>query len=101
MAQRQQLQTKLEELLGSRYVYFQPPPNITMKYPCIVYHLSKIDTWHASNDLYKHAKRYALTYIDRNPESDVPDKLLRLPFCSFSRAYTTDGLNHYAYELYF
>ena len=101
MGLRSTLQTQLEELLGSRNVYFQPPPSIKMNYPCIVYHMSNIDLLHADNSLYKYDKRYTLMVIDRNPESLIPDKILQLPFCSFSRMYTTDGLNHSVFELYF
>ena len=31
------LQTKLEDLLGSKHVYYQPPENLKMEYPAIRY----------------------------------------------------------------
>ena len=37
MASRLNLQDKLEEVLGSKQVYFQPPESLKLKYPCIVY----------------------------------------------------------------
>ena len=39
MGTRIELQLKLEEILGSRHVYFQPPASIKMTYPAIVYEL--------------------------------------------------------------
>lgn len=101
MAQRQQLQTLLEALLGTEHVYFQSPPSKAMVYPAIVYKRDRIDINHADNKPYKHANRYQVTVIDRNPDSDIPDKVAALPTCSFDRSFTADGLNHTAFNLYF
>ena len=37
MGTRLELQSKLEEILGSRQVYYQPPETVKMEYPAIVY----------------------------------------------------------------
>lgn len=101
MGQRLKLQTLLESVLGSRNVYFQPPKNIQMLYPCIVYSLSNIRIDNADNDSYRHTKRYSVMLIDRNPDSSVVDKLSELPMCSFSRAFTLENLHHTVFDLYF
>lgn len=101
MGSRLQLQTLLEEIQGSRNVYFQPPATVQMKYPCIVYERDSIDSTFAGNKPYNHTKRYVVTVIDRNPDSDTPDKVAMLPLCSFSRHFTADNLNHDAFNLYF
>ena len=101
MGTRLQLQTLLEALLGSRNVYFQPPSTVKMKYPCIVYSLSDIDTKFADNIPYSNKRRYQLTAIDPNPDSVIPDKLALLPMCIFDRSYTSDNLNHYVFNIYF
>ena len=101
MGTRLQLQTLLEALLGSRNVYFQPPSTVKMKYPCIVYSLSDIDTKFADNIPYSNKRRYQLTAIDANPDSVIPDKLALLPMCVFDRSYTADNLNHYVFNIYF
>lgn len=89
-------------LLGSRYVYFQPPESIKMKYPCIVYSLSGIDTRHANGKIYNSVNRYEGIVIDSNPDSDIHNKILaHFPMCRFDRAYTADNLNHYALTLYY
>ena len=101
MAPRLQLQELLEFTLGSSNVYFQPPANVQMQYPCIVYKRDNADTKFAGNSLYRHIKRYQVTYIDRNPDSNVPDKIAALPLCSFNRFFTADGLNHDVFNIYF
>lgn len=101
MAPRQQLQTLLETLLGSRKVYFQQPPSTGMEYPCIIYKLDYIDTDYAGNRPYSHKKRYLITIIDRNPDSETPSKIAELPTAKFSSRFVTEGLNHTAYNLYF
>jgi hypothetical protein len=101
MAPRLDLQAKLAALLGSTQVYFQPPANVQMKYPCIVYSRDRAETQFAGNLPYKYAKRYQVTVIDRDPDSLIPDKVAALPTCVHSRFYTADGLNHDVFDLYF
>lgn len=101
MASRLNLQKELEELLGSRNVYFQPPSSVQMKYPAIRYSLSTIQNGHANNLVYNHSKAYELILIDPDPDSIFIDKLLRLPYCRFDRCYPSDNLNHYVFTLYY
>lgn len=101
MAPRLELQVLLETLLGSRNVYFQKPPTTGMKYPCIIYKRDDVDTKHADNQPYNRRKRYQVTVIDSNPDSDIPDMIADLPLCEFDRFYTADNLNHDVYQLFF
>lgn len=101
MAQRLELQALFESLLGSENVYFQPPPTLKMSYPCIRYKRDKRITLFANNKPYKHKKRYQVTVISRNPDSNVPELVAELPLCSFDRFFTADGLNHDVYNLFF
>jgi hypothetical protein len=100
-APRLELQTLLEGVLGSTNVYFQPPPNVQMNYPCIVYRRNNADTKFADNNPYGYTKQYSVTVIDRNPDSDIPDKIAALPRCSFNRHYVINNLNHDVFNLYF
>lgn len=98
---REQLQTLFEELLGSRNVYFQPPESVKLNYPCIIYERGGIRKDSANNKLYLKHKRYTVTFISEDPDSEIPDKLLDLPYCSFDRHFTLDNLNHDIFTLYF
>lgn len=101
MKSRLELQAMLEELLGSRNVYFQPPESIKMKYPAIVYSLSDIRNIHASNVVHKKDTAYSLTYIDEDPDSENIEKISNLPYCNFDRFFTADNLNHYTFTIYY
>ena len=101
MAPRFQLHQLLEDTLGTENVYFQPPANVMMKYPCIVYHRDSADVQHADNYPYNYTKRYRITVIDQNPDSPFPDKVGLLPLCTFDRFFTADNLNHDVYTLFF
>lgn len=100
-SKRLELQALLIELLGSGNVYFQPPSNVQMQYPCIVYNRDSTSTDFANNHPYRNKKRYQVTVIDRDPDSDVPDKVEALPLCSFNRSFTADNLNHDVFNLFF
>lgn len=101
MAPRPELHALLIDILGSNQVYFQPPPTLRMEYPCIVYKRDYAVTNHADNAPYKHTKRYMVTVMDQDPDSDIPDKVAALPMCVFDRFYTADNLNHDVYKLFF
>jgi hypothetical protein len=70
MGNRVQLQTLLEELIGSRNVYFQPPENVKLSYPCIIYSRGNIGKTQFADDIpYLHKTRYMVIVIDANPDS--------------------------------
>lgn len=95
------LQPLLEKTIGSKNVYFQPPKNVQMKYPAIVYSLSRADSDYANDNRYNTHKRYEINLIDKDPDTDKLDRMLELPMCSFDRTYKADGLYHYVFTLYF
>lgn len=101
MVNRLLLHQVLVDILGSRNVYFQPPESIKLNYPCMIYNLSDIWSNKASDSSYVTRKKYTIIIIDKNPDSQIGDKLLKLPYCSFDRSYASDGLNHFVYSLYF
>jgi hypothetical protein len=101
MDKRLQLQSRLEAILGSEHVYFQPPANVQMRYPAIVYARDYASTQFAENSPYRLTTRYMVTIIDRNPDSLIPDKVASLPMCLFSRHYASENLNHDVFSLYF
>lgn len=100
MGQRQELQSLLETIAPN--VYFQPPANVQMAYPCIVYQRDDLDTKHANNKVYASKQRYQVTYIDREPDTeDVIDKIAALPMCEYQRFFVAENLNHDVFSLYF
>lgn len=101
MGPRLKLQELLEEIQGSGNVYFQPPANVQLQFPCIVYQRDDLDTKFADNAPYGLKQRYQITAIDRNPDSDTPSKLAALPLCTFNRFFVANNLNHDVYNLYF
>ena len=101
MGSRLKLQTLLETLLGSRNVYFQPPPSVSMNYPAIVYSTNDIVNNHADNSVYSQTIAYDVTIIDKNPDSEYVKKISKLPMCVFERHYTANNLNHDVFTLYF
>ena len=101
MASRLELQTKLEELLESRNVYYQPPETVTLEYPAIVYSKNNIRNVHANDAVYKSDKQYTLTVIAKKPDNPVIDELLKLPYCSYDRNFKSDNLYHDVLTLYF
>ena len=101
MTSRLELQTMLENILGSRNVYYQPPASIKMQYPAIVYSRSRIDNNHADNAAYIQNLSYEITVIDENPDSEIVMRLSLVPRCRHDRHFKSDNLNHDVFTLYF
>lgn len=101
MASRLELQSKLEELLGSENVYYQPPTSVQMSYPAIKYSKKKPSGKFADNIRYQGFPSYELIVMDYSPDNPVIQKLLELPYCSYDRNYKADNLEHDVLTLYF
>lgn len=101
MASRLELHSKLEELLESKNVYYQPPESVKMKYDAIKYSKKNIVSVFASNGTYLHEDCYEIIVISRTPDHPVIEKLILLPYCSFDRHYVVDNLNHDVFTLYY
>jgi len=96
---RVDLQDLLEGITPT--VYFQPPSDQQMTYPCIVYQRYQSDTKFANNSPYRNTKRYQVTVISRDPDDVIPGKVANLPMCLFNRFFAVNSLNHDVYDLYF
>lgn len=81
-------------------VYYQPPATAKLTYPCVIYELSRFHTEHGNNRLYMAKRRYTVTVIDRDPDSDIPERLLEFPLCGFDRHYCADNLHHWVFWIY-
>lgn len=101
MGTRRNLHEKLCEILGSRNVYYRPPEDVKMKYPCIVYDKDSESTDYADDIPYRRAIRYSVTVIDADPDSLIPSLVANLQTASFNRHYTSSNLNHDVYTLFY
>lgn len=101
MGNRLNLQAMLEEILGSRNVYFQPPESVKMNYPAIVYSRSNIQNNFADNRVYKQSHVYQIIVIDGDPDSKIVQNVSAIPTCKFNRHYIFDNLNHDVFTIYY
>ena len=106
MNRRLKLHEIFAEILGTQgqkktRVYFQPPSNVQMDYPSIVYQRSRMDPRYANDKLYRSIQCYMVTVIDSDPESEIPSKILQLPFCRFDRHFTKEQLNHDVFSIFY
>lgn len=101
MANRLDLQSKLEELLESSNVYYNPPASMKMEYDAIRYTKKDIQSRFANDRAYSLLNCYEITVISRTPDHRVIMELLRLPYCSYDRHYKSDNLYHDVLTLYY
>ena len=100
-----ELQLVLESLFDNSeyepHVYFQPPPNTEMHYPCIRFERSRGETQFADNLPYRFVQQYSITVIDEDPNSELREAMTKLPMTVHTRFYVANGLNHDVFNTYF
>lgn len=101
MKTRDEVQALLEEVLGSKNVYFQAPPNTGMKYPCIVYRFSNFHRENADNKPYILTGRWEIHHMYKSIKNDMKNTMLFIaPYVSFDRRLVTDGVYNDFYTIY-
>ena len=102
MARRLELQEKLENILGSTNVYYQPPESVKLKYPCIIYERYAGNVKFANNKPYNFTRAYQLMVITDDPDETYGEDLLNeFSMIHYSNHFVKDNLNHEVYVLYF
>ena len=101
MNRREEFQEKLSSIPGVRKAYYNAPTNIRMEYPCIRYSIASKKVKFACNGRFVIRDRYTVTLIDRNPESPILRALEEIPYYSFDRMYSADGLHHFVCTIYY
>ncbi|MDT3386176.1 MAG: hypothetical protein LIR46_00175 [Bacteroidota bacterium] len=97
---RLELHELLCQVLGSRNVYFQPPETVKMKYPAIVYSRNRIENTSADNIIYRQSVSYMIMVIDRDPDSEIVERISQIPHIMYDRGYVSDNLNHDVFRLF-
>lgn len=101
MDQRPLFQAVLESLKPGLNVYFQPPSDKIMTYPCIVYSHDPGSTKFANNKPYTYEQQYEVKLISWEPEPELFNKLVFMPKSHHARSYVIKNLNHSVFSIYF
>lgn len=97
---RASLRRQLKKIVDN--VYFQPPENFKLNYPCIIYTRNNAYPQYANNKKYLNHDRYELILIYRDPDSELPKTLHdTFRYCRLDRHYVQDNLYHDAFNLYY
>ena len=81
--------------------FFLPPESVKMCYPAIVYRLVDIDKTYENDGVYLSKRRYTIVVIDKDPDTNLVQKVTNLPMSRFDRHFKKDNLNHYIFNVYF
>lgn len=84
-------------------VYFQPPTNTSISYPCIIYSKDEIDIEYGDNITYKRKTGYQIIYITRDPDDltaeDIIDNLIDIPH-RWENNYISENLYHNVFKVF-
>lgn len=97
---RLELHQRLCSIMETGNIYYQPPSNIRIQYPAIIYELSDVQNVYANSGHYFKKFRFKVTLITKDPTNDINDELMKLPYVSMSSFFCSDNLNHFVYDVY-
>lgn len=101
MLKRVDIQEKFKFLLGSNNVYYQPPANLKMKYPAIVYSLDGLDVKRFDNKRLINKNCFSVTHIYRNESENLVETMLKnFEYISFDNRSIVDGIYNDHYTIY-
>lgn len=84
------------------HAYFQPPENVKLQYPCIIYSCNNVLPQFANNKPYINYDRYELILIYKDPNTELVKNLRnKFKYCRLDRHYVSDNLYHDAFNLYY
>lgn len=100
MVKRLKLHDELLTFLPN--VYFQPPSNVSMIYPCIVYNKTGRNRHFGNDVIYLSQQGYRITVIERDPDSTVAETIENhFQHCIIDQNFVNDNLNHTILSLYY
>lgn len=78
-------------------IYFQPPTNIKLSYPAIVYRSTGTTNLYGDGLIYLKYYEFEIVVITSDPESQIPYDLLDgLEYATITSQYQSDNLYHTA-----
>ena len=86
---------------GTENVYYQPPANLRMKYPCITYELDRLRNRDADNGVYRQTVHYTVTVIDTKPDSEMTAAMSMILKASHDRHFISDNLYHDVFSVWY
>ena len=93
---------ELRALLATSNTYYEPPANVRLQYPCVVYQRSNIHDTRANDGHYTRRLQFQVTTISLNPDDEWPQMILDyFPYARFNRSFNADGLNHNVILIYY
>lgn len=98
---RLELHQKLVSLLGSTNVYHQPPENLALRFPAIIYERVDYDVIHADDIPYHVTREWQITVVSQEPSNPVVDALMEWPTAAFKTSYVVDRMRHDVVNIYY
>lgn len=100
-SKRLELHQRLVEVLGTEHAYFQPPENVKMVYPAIVYSRRTGYSTNADDRVYRFSQAYDVTYISKDPDDGFVRRFMdAFPKARYDRHYTSGNLHHDNFFIY-
>jgi len=99
MNKRLKVHEFLTQTINCSHVYYQPPENIKMVYPAIVYTLIDISNYCSGGGIYLQLETYKITLITKEVDSDLFNTMIAQLSLKFQTPFVSDNLHHYVFNM--
>lgn len=101
MKRKSELSQLLHTLPLEGEIHFQPPENIKLKYPCIIYKFDRYKDFYAGDGRHIVREAYTVTHIYKDPTQNLREAIrLLFTYADFDRVFVNDNLYHDVYTIY-
>ena len=98
---RLELHALLVRLLGSSNVYHQPPENLALRFPAIIYERVDYAVEYADDRPYHSVRQWQVSVVSQEPTHPVVDKFMELLTAVFKTRYVVSGMQHDVVTIYY
>ena len=98
---RDQFMNHLSETFEDVKVYYAPPENVKLFYPCFVIDPGIVDNRYSNGKIYASVVKFSVKYITKHVDDYIINDFLKAQlYTSLDRVYTADNLRHYVFTVY-
>lgn len=100
MRKWKQLYPMLDAVSDEVTVYYQPPEEIKLDYPAILFEKTGGEYSFANNKVNSKAAKFKVTVIYKDPNFEYEESMSHIRYCSPDTSFRTEGLYHDVYTVY-
>lgn len=99
MSEQEDFHNQLEAIFPGLNLYYRPPTNLLLEYPCIVYDVKNFNASRANNAVYVNGTTFRATVMSVLPGYEDTRNMLQLAHSEHINSFISDGIVHEVFDI--